>query len=308
MNPGKLKWFQKAPAALFFALSSKGLFNWMPDRMYLSALWHAHFHRKFNWKNPQTFNEKLQWLKAYDHNPVYPLLVDKFAVRQYIAEKIGLDYLIPLVGGPWNHFDEIDFTRLPEQFVLKCTHDSGGIVVCRDKSALDLKAAGKKIEKSLKRNYYWSGREWPYKHIKPRIIAEQYMANGSESDLPDYKFYMFGGKNRCVLVCTNRFSKDKMNMTFFDPAWNRLPFERQYEADPRELPRPERFEEMLRLAERLSAGLPFVRIDLYEIDRTIYFGEITLYPASGMGEFRPVEWDCRLGGWIELDQYFPKEF
>ncbi|NLI52869.1 MAG: glycosyl transferase [Clostridiales bacterium] len=295
-------------ASLFFALSSRKLLNWVPDRPYLSAMWRAYFHQRLDWKNPRSFNEKIQWLKAKDHNPLYPTLVDKFAVRQFIENTIGDRYLIPLVGGPWNSFDEIDFDRLPRQFVLKCTHDSGGVVICRDKGALDLDAARQKIEKSLRRNYYWGGREWPYQNIPPRIIAEAYMADGSDDELRDYKFYMFGGTARCILVCTNRSAKSKMHMTFFSPDWKRLPFERQYANDPRELPKPERFEEMLLLAEQLSADLPFARIDLYETDHKVYFGEITLHPASGLGKFQPVEWDYRLGEWIDLHKYFPKEF
>ena len=296
------------PSKLFFALSSRNLLNWMPDKQYLSALWRAHFHQAYPWKNPRTFNEKLQWLKANDHNPVYPTLVDKYAVRSYIADTLGEQYLIPLVGGPWNSFDEIDFAQLPEQFVLKCTHDSGGIVICSGKDSFDMKTAREKIEKSLKRNYYWGGREWPYRDIQPRIIAEAFMADDSGDSLVDYKFYMFGGTARCVLVCTNRSAKSKMNMTFFTPDWNRLPFERQYKNDPNELEKPEHFEKMLSLAEQLSANLPFARIDLYEINQKVYFGEITLHPASGLGKFEPVVWDYTLGEWLDLEHYFPGKF
>jgi len=299
---------RNAPAALFFALSSRKLLNWMPDQLYLSTMWRTYFHKKFNWKNPQTFNEKIQWLKAKDHNPIYPILADKYAVRKIIADTIGEQYLIPLVGGPWTSFDEIDFSALPDRFVLKCTHDSGGVVICHDKSKLDLTAAREKIEKSLKRNYYWSGREWPYRNIQPRIIAEQYMENESADELMDYKFMMFGGKHLCAFICSNRFAGSKLNVTFFDPAWNRMPFERHYHADPHPLPRPEHYEEMIRISERLSAGLPFVRIDLYEINHKVYFGEITLYPGSGMETFQPEEWDYKLGEWIDLKKYFPQEF
>ena len=294
--------------ALFFALSARGLLNFLPDKAYLSALWLCYFHKKLDWKNPRSFNEKIQWLKVYDKNPRYPTLADKFAVRDYIKNTIGEPYLIPLAGGPWNSFDEIDFERLPERFVLKCTHDSGGVVICRGKDDFDMQAAREKIEKSLKRNYYWGGREWPYRGIKPRIIAEQFMESEAGGELKDYKFLMFGGRHRCAFVCSNRFAGGKLNVTFFDPAWNRMPFERHYPADPRELPRPERYEEMIRLSERLAAGMPFVRVDLYETGRRVYFGEITLYPGSGLETFQPEEWDYRLGEWIDLKKYFPKEF
>jgi hypothetical protein len=305
-KPGKHT--KNASAALFFALSARKLLNWMPDELYLSTMWRTYFHKKFDWKNPQTFNEKIQWLKAKDHNPLYPALVDKFAVRQFIRDAVGEDYLIPLVGGPWNSFDEIDFSLLPERFVLKCTHDSGGVVICRGKDSFDRTAAREKIEKSLKRNYYWGGREWPYRDIQPRIIAEEYIGSSAGTEPTDYKFIMFGGELRCLFVTTNRFTGKKMNMTFFDADWNLLPFERMYSADPNTPVKPERYDEMIRIARHLSKGMALTRIDLYEIDRRVYFGEITLYPGSGMETFQPIEWDYKLGEWIDLKKYFPQEF
>jgi len=305
-KPGKHR--KNASAALFFALSSRKLLNWMPDEMYLSAMWLTYFHKRFDWKNPQTFNEKIQWLKARDRNPLYPTLVDKLAVRQFIRDAVGEDALIPLVGGPWNSFDEIDFTRLPERFVLKTTHDSGGVVLCRDKVTFDRQAAREKIERSLKRNYYWSGREWPYRNITPRIIAEQYMEGESGGELLDYKFMMFGGEHRCAFVCSNRFAGSKLNVTFFDPDWNRMPFERHYHADPQALPKPACYDEMIRISKKLSEGLPFVRVDLYEVAGRVYCGEITLYPGSGMETFQPESWDYTLGSWIDLKKYFTQEF
>lgn len=290
------------PFYVFLNLSNKNKLNWMPDKLYLSIIWRLYFHKWLNWRNPQSFNEKIQWLKVYDHNPMYTMLTDKYAVRQYIIDTIGEQYLIPLAGGPWRSFEEIDFNSLPEQFVLKCTHDSGGLIVCPDKSKLDMNVAKKKLDWCLKRNYYWSGREWPYKDIPPRIIAEQYMQDASSPDLKDYKFLMYGSEYRCSFVCSNRFAGSELNVTFFDPDWNRLPFERKYHADPQELPRPENYEEMIRLSKRLSQGIPFARIDLYEINHKVYFGEITLYPGSGIEEFRPEEWDYRLGQWIKLPE------
>lgn len=299
---------RNASAALFFALSARGLLNWMPDRAYLSALWLAYYHKKLDWKNPKSFNEKIQWLKTNDRNPLYPVLADKFAVRQYISDTIGEDYLIPLVGGPWNSFDEIDFAALPERFVLKTTHDSGGVVICPDKAAFDHAQAKEKIEKSLRRNYYWGGREWPYRDISPRIIAEAYMENESRGELLDYKFMMFGGEHRCAFVCSNRFLGGKLNVTFFDPAWNRMPFERHYRADTQPFARPACYDEMIRVSRRLSEGLPFVRVDLYEIGGRVYCGEMTLYPGSGMETFQPEEWDYRLGEWLDLKTLFPEKF
>ncbi len=294
--------------ALFFALSARGLLNWLPDKAYLSALWLCYFHKRLDWKNPRSFNEKIQWLKVFDKNPLYPALVDKLAVRDYIKDAIGENYLIPLAGGPWNSFDEIDFDRLPPQFVLKCTHDSGGVVICRDRANFDRAQAKERIEKSLKKNYSSGGREWPYREVQPRIIAEAYMQNAAGTELVDYKFMMFGGVLRCSFVCSNRFAGSKLNVTFFDPHWNRLPFERHYHADPSELPRPACYEEMQRIAARLSEGLPFARVDLYEIDGRVYCGEITLYPGSGLETFQPEEWDYKLGEWLDLKSFFPEKF
>lgn len=305
-KPAKTK--RTLTGALFFALSARGLLNWLPDKGYLSALWLCYFHQRLNWKNPRSFNEKIQWLKVFDKNPLYPTLVDKLAVRDYIKDAIGEDYLIPLVGGPWNSFDEIDFDRLPPRFVLKCTHDSGGVVICRDRTSFNLARAREKINKSLKRNYYWGGREWPYRKIAPRIFAEEYMGNSAGVDPTDYKYIMFGGTYRAVFVTTNRSLGKKMNMTFFDPDWNRLPFERIYPADPRELEKPARYDEMVAIAERLAKDMPLARIDLYEIDGRVYFGEITLYPGSGLETFQPLEWDYKLGEWIDLKSFFPEKF
>lgn len=297
-----------ASAAVFFALSSRNLLNWMPDQLYLSAMWRAYFHKKLDWKNPKSFNEKVQWLKVKDRNPLYPTLVDKYAVRAWIADKIGEQYLVPLVGGPWNSFDEIDFDALPERFVLKSTHDSGGVVICRNKDEFNRQSAREKLVKSLKRNYYWSGREWPYQFVQPRIIAETYLGSEAGVEPTDYKFIMCGGVCICLFVTTNRFTGGRMNMTFFDADWNRLPFERVYPADPKTPERPEQYDEMIRVAEKLAKNLPLVRVDLYETNHKVFFGEMTLYPGSGMETFQPIDWDYKLGDWVELNKFFPKEF
>lgn len=170
------------------ALGKRGVFNWLSDENYVRLLYRAGIGKKLNLENPKTFNEKVQWLKLHDRRPIYTQLVDKYEVRQHVAEKIGEQYLIPLLGGPWNSFDEIDFDVLPDQFVLKCTHDSGGVVICREKENFDKESARRKIEKHLKRNFFWAGREWPYKSVKPRIIAEKYMEDTTTSEIRDYKF------------------------------------------------------------------------------------------------------------------------
>ena len=187
------------------ALSTRGLLRWMSDSMCLRCMYWARMKKKLNLKNPQTFNEKLQWLKIHDRKPIYSTMVDKYEAKQYVADLIGEEYVIPTLG-VWDSFDEIDFATLPNQFVLKCTHDSGGLVVCEDKSKLDLQAAKEKLERSLKREYYWGGREWPYKNVKPRIIAEKYMQDSETNELRDYKFFCFSGEAKCLKIDFNRFT------------------------------------------------------------------------------------------------------
>lgn len=255
--------------------------------------------------NPKTFNEKLQWLKLHDHNPLYTTMVDKYAVKKYVAEKIGEQYIIPTLG-VWEHFDEIDFDKLPNQFVLKCTHDSGSTVVVPDKSAMDMIAAREKLENGLRHNYYYHSYEWPYKSVMPRIIAEKFMYDennptADKADITDYKFMCFNGKVRCIFTCTDRHSDDGLKVTFFDNDWNQLPFERHYPAaEEGSISKPVNFELMKSLAEKLAIGIFFVRVDFYEINNQIYFGELTFYPGAGMEEFYPEKYDRILGDWIKL--------
>lgn len=249
-----------------------------------------------NLKNPKTFNEKLQWLKINNRNPEYTTMVDKYAVKKYIAEKIGPEYIIPTLG-VWDSFNEIDFDALPDQFVLKCTHDSGGLIVCHDKSKLDMDAVRKKIETSLSNNFYYMGREWPYKNVPHRIIAEQYMAD----DLRDYKLFCFDGVPRMTLVCSERFTKDGLKEDFYDEGWNHLDNQRPAHGNAvLPIARPKQYELMKELAAKLSEKMPFARIDFYEINEKVYFGEITFYLASGFEGFIPEEWDLKLGDWIKL--------
>lgn len=272
------------------------------DEIFIKAYYYNVFHRAIDLKNPQTLNEKLQWLKLYDRNPEYTTMVDKYAVKQYVADKIGEEYIIPTLG-VWNHFDEIDFKMLPNQFVLKCTHDSGGLIICKDKSQLDLKAARQKIEKSLKHNYYLSGREWPYKNVKPRIIAEKYMTDSPDIDeFTDYKFYCFNGYVDCVLTCIER-STGNPKFYFFDKDWKLLRYNKRGKEAPADftLPKPENIEEMFRIASELSKGIPFLRVDLYNSSGKIYFGELTFFPDSGWDPNRLPEIDLYFGDLVDLE-------
>lgn len=294
----KLSKFFSKLCVLVPHLGARGFFHGMGDATYLKLCYRGYLGNKLDLENPTTFNEKLQWLKLHDRNPFYAKLVDKAEVKPWVAERIGWEHVVPTYG-VWDSFDEIDFDSLPEHFVLKCTHDSGGLVICRDRSIFDLDAARKKIESALARNFFWSGRELPYKDVKPRILVEECLESDASSDLTDYKFMCFGGEVRCAFTCTGR-AEDDLRVDFFDLSWNRLPFTRHYpnaDAPPKA---PENLRKLISVTQELASGIPFVRVDFYEVAGRIFFGEMTFYPGSGFEEFDPCEWDERLGSWIEL--------
>ena len=265
--------------------------NWFDrinDETYLKMLYEARIGKPLNLQHPVTFNEKLQWLKLNHRKQEYTALVDKCEAKIKVAEMIGDQYIIPTLG-VWERFEDINFDILPNQFVLKCTHDCGGLVICRDKSRLNLAQAKDKINKSLQSNYYYSGREWPYKHVKPRIIAEQYMYEGADASsnkaLLDYKFFCFNGRVDSVMVCTER-ETGSPKFYFFDEKWNLKRYNKRGKEAPKNftLPKPDGMDQMFELASRLSEGIPYVRVDLYNINGAIYFGEMTFYPESGFDE------------------------
>ena len=286
------------PIAVFNALGARKAFNWMSDEMYLKIQYRLALHKKLDLKNPVTYNDKIQWLKIHDRKPDYTMMVDKYAVRDYIAKTIGEQYSIPLVGGPWKSFKEIDFDALPNQFVLKCNHDSGGLVICKDKAKLDKTAAEKKINKSMHRNFYWANREWPYKDVTPCIIAEKYMVDDSGYELRDYKFFCFDGEPKVMFIATDRNISTKFD--FFDMEFNHLPFTNGHPCAEKTPEKPKCFEEMKELAKTLSKGIKQVRVDFYEINGKVYFGELTFSHWSGMVPFEPEEWDYKMGEWIKL--------
>ena len=257
-------------------------------------------HRWLNLTDPKTFNEKLQWLKVHDHNPLYPTIVDKHEVKAYIAEKIGKEYVIPTLK-VYETPDEIVWDELPERFVLKCTHDSGGVVVCHDKGNLDKSLAMKRLWRHHRKNYYNHSREWPYKMIRPRVIAEQYMEDRKgDGELKDYKFFCFDGEPKMLFVASDRHKKEETKFDFFDMDFNHLDITNGHPNSTRQIEKPATFEEMKKIAAILSEGFPHVRVDLYEIEGKIYFGELTLYHYSGMVPFKPNVWDERMGEWIKL--------
>ena len=285
---------------ILIILSNKYFFNYLSDKIYLKLKYKMLMKKELDLDNPKTFNEKLQWLKLYDRNPEYTKMVDKYDVKEYVSKIIGEEYVIPTIG-VYEKFDNIDFAKLPNQFVMKCTHDSGGIIICKDKKKLDINLARKKINKSLRNNYYYKHREWPYKNVKPRIIIEKYLDDGKNSQLNDYKIMCFNGKAKCSFVCSERDNKDLgLAVTFFDLDWNRMPFERHYRSSDKVILKPKNYNKMIELSEKLSENIPFVRVDWYEINGKLYFGELTFFPGAGFEEFTPEEWDYKIGDMLEL--------
>lgn len=270
----------------------------IPDKMWLQIKFVVRMGKFPNLNHPKTFNEKIQWLKLHNRKPEFSVMVDKYEVKKLIAEQIGEEYLIPTLG-VWDKIEDVDFDALPNQFVLKCTHDSGGLVICKDKQSLDLEKAKKKISSSLSNNYYWHGREWPYKSVKPRIIAEQYMVDESGVELKDYKIFNFGGEPKLIQVDFNRFVKHTKNI--YDTQWNYQNVAINYPTDPNvDIKKPECLDKMLELARELSKGIPFLRTDFYVIDGKIYFGELTFSPGSGFMKMTPEIFDLEMGSWIPL--------
>lgn len=300
MNKNTFKRWAKNPWRIGKSLAQRGLLKFLPDKAYLSIQYRANLGKKINWKNPKTFNEKLQWLKIYDRNPIYSTMVDKYEAKQYAADRIGSQYIVPLLAGPWDSFDEIDFDALPEQFVLKTTHDCGGVWICKDKKTRDKQAAKAFIEKHLKRDYYTTGREWPYKNVKPRIFAETFLA-GLEGDLRDYKFFCFDGVPKLMFIASERQSKDQeTKFDFFDMDFNHLPIINGHPNSSNPVLRPENFERMKELASVLSQGVPQLRVDFYECEGKLYLGELTFSHWGGFVPFEPEEWDEKIGSWIKL--------
>lgn len=281
-----------------------------PDKLYLTLLFRCKMGYWIDWKNPKTFSEKLQWLKLYNRKPEYTTMVDKNAVKEYVAKIIGEEYIIPTLG-VWDTPEEINWDELPNQFVLKTTHGGGstGVVICKDKANFDKKVAVEKLSRSLKSCIYQSYREWPYKNVKRRIIAEQYMEDRESEDLIDYKFYCFNGEPIYCQVIRDRRSKETID--FYDVDWNHMSFvglnpiaENSLVSIVKngitQVVKPYKLEDMLSICSKVASQIPFVRVDLYSIQSKVYMGEITFYPASGIGVFSPQEWNYKLGELISL--------
>jgi len=270
--------------------------GFLSDESYIRLIYRLRMGKKPDLDNPRTFTEKLQWLKLHDHNPEYTKMADKLAMRTYVKDRIGGGHTVPVLG-IWKRFEDIDFESLPDRFVLKTTHDSGSYLICRDKASFDRKNASKVLSRSLKRNYYRTTREWQYKDIEPRIIAEQYMDDG-KTNLTDYKFFCFNGKP--LFMYSEEESSGNPTQAIADMQYNMMPFSMDDAKADVLPPKPDLFDDMASAAEKLSHGIPFLRVDMYCIGNSFYVGELTFYHYGGYIPFNPVEWDLKLGEKLEL--------
>lgn len=280
---------------------AKKLSQLLPDKLYLTLRYRARLGSWPNLKDPKTYNEKIQWLKLHDRKPEYTKMVDKYEAKKYIAEKVGGQYVIPTYG-IWVNFDDIDFDSLPNRFVLKCTHNSGDVIVCLDKDKLDLDAARERINRNLKENYYWHSREWPYKNVKPRIIAEKYLYDTEYPDdsIMDYKFLCFNGEPRLLYYAEE--NTDDPYSDIYDMNFQKLDLQFPEPNSPVTAEIPDKFEEMKEISRKLSQGFAHLRVDFYYVEGRLYIGELTFYHCAGLLRITPEHWNQTLGDWIELPE------
>lgn len=273
--------------------------QFIPDKLYIKLLFPLKVGYKLNLDNPKTYNEKLQWIKLYYKKPIMSVMADKYAAKQYIADIIGEEYIVKNYG-VWDRFNDIDFSTLPESFVLKTTHDQGGVVVAKDKNKLDIKKAKAKLEMHLKRGTYHLMKEWPYKNIQPRIIAEELLIDSEKGDLWDYKFYCFNGEPRLMYISHGR-QTEATYLDFFDMDFEKLDISRpRFAASKEVIDKPEQWELMKELSRKLSVGWPHLRVDFYCIEGRVYLGELTFFTGGGMKPFYPESWDYKLGNMMVL--------
>ena len=291
--------------SFFYKLKRKFLYaisDLISDKLFLEYIFPLRTGYNLDLKNPRTFNEKIQWLKLYDRNPIYTRMVDKVEAKKYVATIIGYDYIIPTYT-IYDCVEDINFDELPKQFVLKCTHDSGGLVICKDKANLDKKAAVKKLKRALNRNYYMRSREWPYKNVMPRVLCEKYLSVNSNG-LIDYKFYCFNGEPKVLYISKGLDDHKTASISFLTLDWEFAPFKRSDYTPFFNLPeKPSKYDDMIAIAKKLSNNIPFVRVDLYQVGDQVYFSELTFSPCSGYMPFEPLEWDVKLGEWLQLPEH-----
>ena len=277
--------------------------KYLSDDKYLRLLFRVQMGYPLNLNNPKSFNEKIQWLKLYDRKPLYTALVDKIEVKRYVASIIGEEHIIKTLA-IWNNINDIDISKLPNKFVLKCNNGAGnnGVVICKDKSTFDLNAAKKKLEKGMRRDGWMFLKEWPYKNVNRRFFAEEYVESENEA-LRDYKLLVYNGRVQNLFVVFERETNRNPYINFYDREWNLLPFERDHPNYNKSIASPKYLKEMITLVEQLAKDIPFVRVDFYCNFDKVLFGEMTFYPGSGFESFQPIEWDYKLGDLIKLPSH-----
>lgn len=305
MNKDKIAKWLRNPWSIVPTLSRRGWLDGLSDKQFLSMMYRANFGEKLRWENPVTFSEKLQWIKLNDRNPDYSRMVDKYDAKQYAQERVGDAYIVPVLGGPWDSEDEIEFDALPQQFVLKTTHDCGGVLICQDKNKLDREAAKRMMREHLQRDYYLHCREWPYKYVKPRVFAEKNLLEEDQTaEIKDYKFFTFNGEPKLMYIASGRdySKKDKQVVyaDFFDMDFNHVDLCIDHDNAPVSPQKPETFDEMVRCARILAQGTKHLRVDFYEVNGRLYCGELTFFHCAGLCPFKTPEWDAVMGSWISL--------
>ena len=295
----KIVYFLMHPSFILIRLDNRNIIR-LSDKLYIKLLYKERMNLKLNLKNPQTFNEKLQWLKLYDRKDIYTTMVDKYEAKKYVASIIGDEYIIPTLG-VYDKFDDIDFDSLPNKFVIKCTHDSGGLIICKDKSTLDIKYVEKKINNCLQQNFFFNGREWPYKNVKPRIIIEKYMEDKNLKVMRDYKFFCFDGEPKIMYISEGLENHKTASISFYDMNFNLIDCKRKDYKQLDYIPKkPINFDKMKEKSAILSKNIPHIRVDWYEINGNLYFGELTFFTCDGMLPFADNKWNKKLGEYINL--------
>ena len=301
----KLKRYIKNPYYAFGDDIIKTHPEWMTDRYFIKVFWRQMMSFPLDLRHPITFNEKLQWMKLYDRNPVYTELVDKLKVKKWVSERIGPEYVIPTLA-VYNSVEDIDLAVLPDRFVLKCNHDSGGVIICTDKDSFDLNRAKEVLKQRLEHDFYRDYREWPYKNVERKVFAEAFIEDPftqkndhSFPGLTDYKFFCFDGTPRIMYIANDR--GESPTTDFFDMDYHHLPI--QMKDPPSTVPptRPRNFERMKELASVLSHGFRQVRVDFYDTGEHVYFGEMTFFHSAGFSEVHPYEWNVKMGNWIPIE-------
>ena len=294
----KIKMFLKNPLWIVVFLNNRGL-HLLNDELYLKLLYWLSFGKRIDLKNPKTYNEKLQWLKLYDRKDIYTKMVDKYESKKLIADVVGRQYVVPTLG-IYDKFEDINFETLPKSFVIKTTHYGGnkGIFIVKDKQEFDKLNAKKELQKIMKKNLYYSGREWPYKNIKPRIIIEEFLDDKEYNELRDYKFYCFNGKMKIWFICSER--NKSVKFTFFDRNGDFLKIKQCGAQYDEKIEKPKNLNKMIEISEKLSEKMLHLRVDFYEVNGKVYVGELTFYDSSGLGKFDPEEWDNKIGAMLKL--------